>query len=65
MYDCFIVIGFNDAPIVPGRGCAIFIHVARENYGGTAGCVAFSKPDLWEVISRIRAYSLITVYDQQ
>lgn len=59
------MVGYNDAPVVPGRGSAIFIHVASANYGGTAGCVAFAKPDLWRVIGYLRAYSQITVFDEQ
>lgn len=56
------MVGFNDNPIVPGKGSAIFVHIAREGYTGTAGCVAFSRGDLWEVMRGLRAYSKITVY---
>jgi L,D-peptidoglycan transpeptidase YkuD (ErfK/YbiS/YcfS/YnhG family) len=41
-----IVTGYNDDPVVPGRGSAIFIHVARPDYGSTEGCVALSRQDL-------------------
>ena len=46
LYDVIVVIGHNDAPIVPGRGSAVFIHVARPGYAPTAGCVASALPDL-------------------
>jgi L,D-peptidoglycan transpeptidase YkuD (ErfK/YbiS/YcfS/YnhG family) len=46
LYDLVIVTGHNDDPVVPGRGSAIFIHVARPDYGPTEGCVALSRQDL-------------------
>lgn len=59
------MIGFNDDPVIPYRGSAIFLHVARINYPGTAGCVAFSKDDLWQLMKFVKPYSRITVYDYQ
>lgn len=61
LYDCFFVVGWNDRPVVPGRGSAIFVHIARPAYTGTAGCVAFSRADLYEVISLLRSGSRIIV----
>lgn len=37
-YKYAIVIGYNDDPIVPGKGSAIFLHCLKN--GATAGCVA-------------------------
>jgi L,D-peptidoglycan transpeptidase YkuD (ErfK/YbiS/YcfS/YnhG family) len=51
LYDVIVPVGYNDGPIVPGAGSAIFIHVARENYAGTAGCVAFRLEDLLTILS--------------
>jgi len=51
LYDVITVIGFNDAPVVPGRGSAIFIHVARPDYGPTAGCVALALGDLLALLA--------------
>jgi L,D-peptidoglycan transpeptidase YkuD (ErfK/YbiS/YcfS/YnhG family) len=48
LYDLIAVVGFNDAPVVPGRGSAIFLHLARPDYGATEGCVALSRDDLIE-----------------
>ncbi len=36
VYDLLAVIGYNDAPVVPNLGSAIFFHVT-ETYGSTAG----------------------------
>jgi len=50
VYDVVVVLGYNDDPPVPGKGSAIFMHIAREGYTGTAGCIALSLPDLLEVL---------------
>lgn len=46
IYDVIVVLGHNDAPVVPGAGSAVFLHVARPDYAPTAGCVAVALPDL-------------------
>ncbi len=53
LYDLIVPLGYNDDPVIPGLGSAIFMHVARSNYGPTAGCVALSKQDLLEVLSTV------------
>ena len=45
-YDIVVVLGHNDSPPISGMGSAIFMHVAKENYTGTEGCVALAKDDL-------------------
>jgi L,D-peptidoglycan transpeptidase YkuD (ErfK/YbiS/YcfS/YnhG family) len=51
VYDLIVVVGYNDAPVVPGAGSAIFLHVARPNYSPTAGCIAFRLQDLARILS--------------
>jgi L,D-peptidoglycan transpeptidase YkuD (ErfK/YbiS/YcfS/YnhG family) len=53
VYDVIVVLGYNDAPPVPGRGSAIFLHVARPDYGPTAGCVALALPDLLALLAAV------------
>ena len=53
LYDIVVVIGFNDAPIVTGKGSAIFLHVARADYAPTQGCIAASKDDLLEALAQL------------
>lgn len=50
LYDLLAVIGYNDDPVVAGRGSAIFLHVARPDYGPTEGCVALALPDLKDLL---------------
>ncbi len=52
VYDLVVVLGYNDAPVVPGAGSAIFVHVARPDYAATEGCIAVALEDLVELVSR-------------
>ena len=51
LYDLVVVLGWNDAPVQPGRGSAIFLHVAQADYGPTEGCVALALDDLQRVLA--------------
>lgn len=51
LYDVIGVLGWNDAPVVKGRGSAIFLHVARSDYAPTDGCVALALADLLHVLA--------------
>lgn len=46
VYDLIVPLGYNDDPVVPGQGSAIFLHVARPDYAPTEGCVALARQDL-------------------
>ncbi len=46
LYDVIVEVGYNDDPVEPGKGSAIFIHVARPGYEPTEGCVALKLDDL-------------------
>jgi L,D-peptidoglycan transpeptidase YkuD (ErfK/YbiS/YcfS/YnhG family) len=46
VYDLVVVLGHNDDPPVPGLGSAIFLHLARDGYPGTEGCVALAREDV-------------------
>jgi L,D-peptidoglycan transpeptidase YkuD (ErfK/YbiS/YcfS/YnhG family) len=54
LYDLLAVIGYNDDPVVRGRGSAIFLHVASAGYPPTEGCVALALPDLRQLLERCR-----------
>lgn len=46
VYDVIGVLGWNDAPVVRGRGSAIFLHLARPGLAPTEGCIALPEADL-------------------
>lgn len=54
VYDLILEIGHNDDPPVPGKGSAIFVHVARPDFRPTEGCVALTLPALTTLIRAIR-----------
>ncbi|MGE0421528.1 MAG: L,D-transpeptidase [Reyranellaceae bacterium] len=53
LYDLVVELGYNDGPVVPGAGSAIFLHVARPDYGPTEGCVAIASPDLVRLLATV------------
>jgi L,D-peptidoglycan transpeptidase YkuD (ErfK/YbiS/YcfS/YnhG family) len=40
LYDLVVVLGWNDDPVIAGKGSAIFLHVAAPEGTPTEGCVA-------------------------
>lgn len=61
VYDVIVILGHNDGPPVPGKGSAIFMHVARPNYGPTEGCVALTLEDLLEILAKCRPGDVIRI----
>ena len=61
VYNVVVPLGYNDAPVVAGRGSAIFMHVARSGYIGTEGCVALACADLLEVLRGVDANTKIVI----
>lgn len=53
MYDLVLITDWNWPDAVPGRGSAIFVHQWRRPGAPTAGCVAFSRPDLHWIAGRL------------
>ena len=54
IYDLVVVLGYNDAPIVPGAGSAIFLHLVRPDFSPTQGCVALAPGDLIHLLAHAR-----------
>jgi L,D-peptidoglycan transpeptidase YkuD (ErfK/YbiS/YcfS/YnhG family) len=61
VYDVVVILGYNDDPPVLGAGSAIFMHVAREGYAPTEGCVALALEDLLEVLSTVGPETFIQI----
>ena len=51
LYDTVAVLDYNSAPVVPGAGSAIFLHIWRKPRHPTEGCVAFDRFDLVDILS--------------
>ena len=52
-YDIILVLNFNMHPIIKNKGSAIFIHIAKNNYSPTKGCIAVKKGDLLNLLKKI------------
>jgi L,D-peptidoglycan transpeptidase YkuD (ErfK/YbiS/YcfS/YnhG family) len=61
LYDVVVVLGFNDDPIIAGKGSAIFLHVAKPDYSPTEGCVALALPDLLALLEKVKPGDSIRV----
>jgi L,D-peptidoglycan transpeptidase YkuD (ErfK/YbiS/YcfS/YnhG family) len=64
LYDLIVVIGYNDDPVVPGAGSAIFMHVAAPGLAPTEGCVALEKPELMQLLASLGPGDRIEILDQ-
>ena len=49
-YKYALVVDYNSAPIVRGKGSAIFIHVQPESNRGTAGCISLPEEEIVTLI---------------
>ena len=50
LYDVIVDVDYNRTEPIPGKGSAIFIHVARPAYAPTEGCIALALNDLLELL---------------
>lgn len=63
VYDLIVPLGYNDAPVVPGLGSAVFLHVARADFISTDGCIALGLDDLLAVLEGADATTRVVVRD--
>jgi len=61
LYDYTVVIGYNDDPVIPGKGSAIFMHLARPEFTPTAGCVGLRPEDMLAILKRCDLSSRIRI----
>ena len=61
VYDYVIEIGYNMRPIKRGRGSAIFLHLARDTFEPTAGCVAIPRAKIVRFLALIGAKTRIRI----
>jgi L,D-peptidoglycan transpeptidase YkuD (ErfK/YbiS/YcfS/YnhG family) len=61
LYDFIIEIDHNSSPRIAGRGSAVFLHLARENFSPTAGCVSMTKPAMLRLLERLGPETRIVI----
>ncbi len=61
LYDFIIEIDHNTRPRITNRGSAVFLHLARDTFGPTAGCVAMTRPMMLRLLERIGPRTKIVI----
>jgi L,D-peptidoglycan transpeptidase YkuD (ErfK/YbiS/YcfS/YnhG family) len=61
LYDLIVELDHNTRPRIAGRGSAVFIHVARDNFEPTAGCVALKPAALRRLVARASPRTRIVI----
>jgi L,D-peptidoglycan transpeptidase YkuD (ErfK/YbiS/YcfS/YnhG family) len=61
LYDFIVEIDHNSSPCIAGRGSAVFLHLARENFGPTAGCVSMTKAAMLRLLERLGPATRIVI----
>lgn len=62
LYDIVVVLDYNLAPAVRGRGSAIFFHIARPHYTPTEGCVAVAPRHMRLLLSKVRPGAAMRIH---
>lgn len=61
LYDFIVEIDHNRKPRIAGRGSAVFLHLARDHFAPTAGCVAMTKAAMLRLLSRLGPRTRIVI----
>jgi L,D-peptidoglycan transpeptidase YkuD (ErfK/YbiS/YcfS/YnhG family) len=61
LYDFVVEIDHNTSPRIAGRGSAVFLHLARDNFGPTAGCVSMAKSEMLRLLARLGTDTRIVI----
>jgi L,D-peptidoglycan transpeptidase YkuD (ErfK/YbiS/YcfS/YnhG family) len=61
LYDLIAVLNYNIDPIIKNKGSAIFLHIAKNSYRETKGCIALKKKHLIEILSKIKKNTKIKI----
>jgi L,D-peptidoglycan transpeptidase YkuD (ErfK/YbiS/YcfS/YnhG family) len=61
IYDLILVLNYNMNPIIKNKGSAIFIHVAKNNYQPTHGCIGLKKKHLLTILKKIKKNTKVKI----
>ena len=64
-YDIILVLTFNMNPIIKNKGSAIFIHISKNKYKKTEGCVALKKIHLLKIIKELKSNTRVLIENQK
>jgi len=61
IYDLILVLNYDMNPIIKNKGSAIFIHVAKNNYQPTHGCIGLKKKHLLTILKKIKKNTKVKI----
>ena len=61
IYDIILVLNYNRNPIIKNKGSAIFLHIAKNKYQATKGCIAISKNNIKLLVSKLSLKSKLII----
>jgi L,D-peptidoglycan transpeptidase YkuD (ErfK/YbiS/YcfS/YnhG family) len=61
VYDLIVPLGYNDDPVLAGKGSAIFLHLTRPGFPPTAGCVALEQAVMLALLRDLTAASYLQI----
>ena len=61
LYDFIVEIDHNTSPRIAGRGSAVFLHLARDHFSPTAGCVSMTKRAMLRLLKRLGPQTRIVI----
>jgi L,D-peptidoglycan transpeptidase YkuD (ErfK/YbiS/YcfS/YnhG family) len=61
LYDVVITLDHNQRPRVRGLGSAIFLHIAREGFAPTQGCVAIAPETMRRLLPRLSRRAVLVI----
>jgi L,D-peptidoglycan transpeptidase YkuD (ErfK/YbiS/YcfS/YnhG family) len=61
LYDFIIEIDHNTHPRIAGRGSAVFLHLARNDFSPTAGCVSMTRGAMLRLLKRLGSETRIVI----
>ena len=61
IYDIILVLNYNINPVIKNKGSAIFLHIAKNKYQSTKGCVAISKSNIKLLASKLNRKTKLNI----
>lgn len=61
LYDFIVEIDHNSSPRIAGRGSAVFLHLARNDFSPTAGCVSMTRSAMLRLLERLGPQTRIVI----
>ncbi|HZP21174.1 MAG TPA: L,D-transpeptidase family protein [Bauldia sp.] len=62
LYDLVIVLDWNLAEPIPGKGSAIFLHLASSGFAPTAGCIAIDLATMRRLLAGMTPATRLSVH---